>query len=488
MTQPTIVFINTDQQSYEAMSARDNPWLHTPNMDRLYRHGVTFERSYCTDPVCAPARASWITGTYPSEHGVVFNGVPMHEQLTDLGRVLRAEGHRAAHAGTWHVSGRATDTSFHVVYRGLNPIRASGGQVYDPTTTHAAMDFLLRNDRRKPFFLQIGLINPHDVCHFGSRYGSETIPDDLASRLIPQEQLPPSLFSSVDESSEILTQRVFRRERGAIHHDETNQAMQRWGEQNWRYYRWNYYRFVEEADREIGLILDLIEQSPWREQTLIIFGSDHGEACGRHQTFQKFSLYEESVRVPLIVSSFGEGFGIDKGSYDRVHIVSGVDVMPTVLDYAGVQVPAQVHGRTLRPLIEGRGVDDWPGYAYVESNYWSRAVVTDRYKYITEYIPHGNEVDLDPPSARTHRRGLEQLYDLEVDPGESRNVVAAPAHGSSLGRCRQLLTQHETRLATRPIDPRYAAQIRESGPRIREHYRRRREAWGPAGEAAGSDV
>ena len=473
MNNPNIIFLNTDQQSWEALSARGNEWIDTPNLDRLHRNGVTFTRSYCSDPVCGPTRASWVTGRYTSEHGVVLNGVPIHNDIPDLGQILNRNGYHAAHAGKWHVAGREMSDSFHDIYLGRVPIGASGGQIYDPATTHAAIDFLLHCDDAKPFFLELGVVNPHDICHFGSRYGSEDIPDDLGTRLIPSDELPPVFPNSSFDDSEVYTHTVFRRGRGAMYHDETNQVLQQWDELNWRYYRWNYYRFIEEADREIGLVLDVIEQSPWRDDTLIVFSPDHGDACGRHNTFQKFNLYEESVRVPLIVSSFGDRFGIEKGARDTGHFVSAVDLMPTVLDYAGVPVPETVQGRSVRPLVEGRKVADWPEYVYIESNYWSRAVVTDRYKYITEYVPKGTDEDWVPPGPDTNERGVEQLFDLGNDPGETVNLVADPDHAAGLESCRKLLVDHEARLHRRRINPGHDAQIRHSAKRIREYYRQR---------------
>ena len=161
---PNILFISTDQQTWDAISAYGNRWLSTPHMDRLVAAGTSFMRAYCTDPVCAPARTSWATGRYTSEAGVPFNGGHLHDDLPDLGQLLRAGGYGAFHAGKWHVEGRDVTQSFDNLYYGARRIGASTGEFYDPAITHAALQFLTTYDGAKPFYLQLAFVNPHDVC------------------------------------------------------------------------------------------------------------------------------------------------------------------------------------------------------------------------------------------------------------------------------------------------------------------------------------
>ncbi len=130
--------------------------------------------------------------------------------------------------------------------------------------------------------------------------------------------------------------------------------------------------------------------------TLILFSVDHGEAHGRHRTFQKFALYEESIKVPMVIASLGDALGIPKGVTDDDHFISGVDLLPTILDFAAAEIPAAVSGRSLRPLTKGENPTDWPSFAYVESNYWGRAIITGRYKYVTEYRPADTDTHVPP--------------------------------------------------------------------------------------------
>ena len=115
---PNIVFINTDQHTWDVISAYGNEYVNTPNIDRLHENGISFMRSYSSDPVCAPARTSWMTGRFTSEAGTPFNGGHLHEDIPDLGQLLKAGGYRAVHCDKWHVPGRDVHSSFDVLYHG----------------------------------------------------------------------------------------------------------------------------------------------------------------------------------------------------------------------------------------------------------------------------------------------------------------------------------------------------------------------------------
>jgi arylsulfatase A-like enzyme len=261
---------------------------------------------------------------------------------------------------------------------------------------------------------------------------------------------------------------VCRRDDESLIHWRILQKARGFSELQWRYFAWNLYRFVEKVDGEIGLVLDALEASRFRENTIVIFSSDHGEAAGRHRMFQKFTLYEESVRTPLIVASLGESLPVGKGN--RTHrLVSGVDLPATVCDYAGVPAPAGSHGRSLRPLVEGRDVP-WRDSVYIESNYWGRAVVTDRHKYVTEYRPREEE-DYLPPGHDDSVRGIEQLFDLNADPWETRNLAGDPDQAAVLTALRDVLAGQQRRLQGRPLAPGRPRDILDRwGARLRQRW------------------
>ena len=453
---PNILFINTDQQTWDAVSAYGNTHIHTPGIDRLHRNGISFIKSYCTDPVCAPARASWVSGIYTSENGVCFNGGQMHEDIPDLGQVLNANGYYAAHCGKWHVDGRSMRDSFENLYYGKRDIGASLGEYYDRVSTHAVIDFIDSYDGSRPFYLQVGLVNPHDICEYQHNHEHKTIPGPIEQGIASDAQLPPLPSNFHYDERETAMQQVARRGENPLFHSAILNGIQDWTELQWRFMIWNHYRFTEAADRQIELMINALDSSRFRDNTLIIFSVDHGESNGSHRMFQKFTLYEESIHVPFIITDLNGAFLPQKGIFDQRHFVSGVDFAPTVLDYAGVDVPHEVQGRSLRPLVEGSGNEGWREFAYVESNFWARAIVTDRYKYIMDYRPNPDDIGTGviPPGPDTHAVGSEALFDIESDHGETNNLAAnisvSAVVSSALADCRQKLFGMERRLNRRP--------------------------------------
>ena len=167
--------------------------------------------------------------------------------------------------------------------------------------------------------------------------------------------------------------------------------------------------------------------------------------------FQKFTLYEESVRTPLIVASLGDCLGLEKGLEDSGHLVSGVDLHATICDYAGFMPPEETHGSSVKALAEGRSVP-WREAVYIESNYWGRAIVTRRHKFITEYRPKEVE-DYVPPGPDSASPGREQLFDLEADPWETRSLAGDPSETSTLFALRSELAKQERTLRRAPLEP-----------------------------------
>ena len=451
---PNILFINTDQHSWDALSAYGNPYLHTPNIDELHLNGTSFRRSFCTDPVCAAARSSWATGLYTSETGVPFNGGHLHPEIPDLGQVLNAGGYNAFHCGKWHVPGRDVRESFQTLYYGRRDIGAGGAAYYDSASTHAVADFLTSYDDNEPFYLQIGYVDPHDVCEYLHNHEEKRIPNPVEQGIISEDALPPLPENFDYDERETVLHRVCRRVDDALIHAAILKGIRDWDALHWRYLRWNYYRFIEKVDAEIGRVLALLRATGLHENTLIIFSADHGESCGSHQMFQKFTLYEESVRVPFIVACLGDGIAVEKDQFDGTHFVSGVDLFPTVCDYAGIDVPEGVQGMSVRPLVERRNVP-WRDYAYIESNYWGRAIVTEQYKYVTEYKPTSNNTsavdDFSPPGPDAEQLGLAQLFDLQDDPGETENLAEDTTYSKVITACRDKLFAQEAKLHRQQI-------------------------------------
>lgn len=415
---PNVLVIVTDQQSGDALGCAGDLHLSTPNLDRLAARGTRFTRSYCTVPVCTPSRASLFTGRYPQRTGIVLNNQELDGgRHPTLGGMLQEAGYQTAYAGKWHVAKgfpgivSTAIPGFSVLpikaLEGhlVDPERSGKGQQADPAAADAAIGFLRRRDGR-PFLLVASFVNPHDICEYPA--------SGALRRLLPEDagKLPPARAN-------------WDARRGL----PTAAAAAKWhepqrDERHWREYRWVYHRLVEEVDRQVGRVLDELARQGLEGSTLVAFTSDHGDMQGAHCFSGKCMPFEESVTVPLIIAAPGGAARVD----DR-HLASGLDLVPTVLDYAGLEAAGRgLDGASLRPLAEGRGA---PWRDHLVSQFHSphpgglnwRLVRTARWKY----------VQFNQGQVR------EQLFDLEADAHETADRSADPACAAELERHRGLL-------------------------------------------------
>lgn len=415
---PNILFINSDQQGLDTLSAYGCPGVSTPNMDRLVAGGTSFMESYCADPVCCPSRASWFTGRPPAENGVVLNSVPIVADMPDLGQWFRQHDYEALYVGKWHVPGRDNARSFRVL-----PGGTPQGELGDAAVSRACQGFLWNRSAGDPFFLTAGLLQPHDICYWIMQHDADIgeLPyPELADRL---PDLPPNFHYDPREPRR-LKQRKKPNARGG--------GTATWSELHWRYYLWSYLRHVEMVDAEIGRILDALEDSEHAKNTLIVFTSDHGEGRARHQMVTKGYLYDEAAKVPLVVRWPGH---VDEGRRDAEHLVSGLDFAPTVCDYAGLDPPPKSRGRSLRPVLEDSNTE-WREFVVASSAITGRMVRTPDYKYIAYR---------DDPT--------DQLFDMKHDPWETKNLAAEPERASIVADHRKLLSDWEAPFDLAPIRP-----------------------------------
>ncbi len=387
-----ILFVSADELSFDALSSHGNPYVFTPNLDALIENGCSFEHSYCTD-------------------------------IMDLGEYLSQNGYYPAHAGKWHVPGREISRGFRVLYDGERKILASSAEIYDNVTTMEAVNFLRNYHGEQPFFLQAHYVNPHDVCELLHSYEDpcKNIADLVQLGVVLEKDLPPLPPNFDYDRKETVLQIVCRRKEGALIHDQIRRATEQWSEREWRCYLWQYYRYVEKVDKEIGCLLNALKVSRFCGNTVIIFTSDHGEGCAKHKMFQKFTLYEESIKVPFCISAYGDAVPLQKQRVDTEHYVSGVDIFRTVCDIAGIEAPEHVQGFSAFPYALGKAA---PGrdFVYVESNLFGRAVIKGEYKLVMEYKPgQGDEKGL--ISGQSYEVGRCQLFDLVHDPYETKNIA-----------------------------------------------------------------
>jgi arylsulfatase A-like enzyme len=369
-------------------------------MNRILSDAVCFDRNYCTVSVCVPSRTSWYTGLESEQSGISENPRWIDRnavEVTELGTWLSDRaGYDCFYMGKWHVALKPKTTGFTFLHDS-NPV----GEYGDMPVARAAEDFLLHHRSDKPFFLSIGLLNPHDICYwsFNCTPGKFGLAKEMEAGLPP---LPPNFVRPNAEPE--------------------------WSDLDWRFYACDYLRLVEMVDAEIGRVYRAFQRSPQRDNTVFIFSSDHGQASGEHGHLTKNTPYEHSMHVPLAV--------VDPQAVprrDNTRLVSGLDMAPTICDYAGVEKMPRNNGASIKPLIRGEqtGWRDWLAVS-------------------TPLLKHRIILKGDFKLIYTRKGGTAELYNLKADPWEMKNLADDPAYAEILG---ELAALRETFDASREICP-----------------------------------
>jgi len=430
---PNILFIMTDQQHAGMMSCTGNKWLQTPALDRLVASGIRFERAYACNPVCVPSRFSLQTALMPSAIGMGHNGDSAQAAVTDimveqsLGRLFQKAGYETVYGGKVHLPRKMKGIE-NLGYRNITSDSRQG-------LADACAEFI-RGRHTRPFLLFASFINPHDICYmainaYNRSQGQAPVGNtdsktckavldrarktgDVSSFVAAECPPLPANHGVPEAEPECITQNyVNARPFRAYVRDK-------WTQEQWRLHRWAYCRLTEMVDREIGMLLDALRQAGLEDDTLVVFTSDHGDMDSAHRMEHKSVLYEESVRVPFVMSCRGK---IPAGVVDDTNLISnGLDLLPTLCDYADIERPVGLQGESLRPLAEAKEVNKWRDFVVSESQN-GRMLRTGRFKYCL-YDSGG------------HR---EQLIDLENDPGEMNNLAEVADYKDVLNTHRGLL-------------------------------------------------
>lgn len=443
---PNILIVVCDQMNLDAIGAYRKHfdhtswlchWVDTPSLDELVANGVSFTESHSTNPVCCPARSSLFTGRYALETGVVINNIGIDASVPNMGQWFEQHAdYDRVYCGKWHaggpwnnptVSGPRKIPGFETIPNGPD----TWGRHMDYGVSSSVEAYVRNHKGEKPFLAVAGFMDPHDICFWTGKLNNGRVRDTDFFGL--GEELPVLPPNREYDFEEIWGGRV------------PHTAMQ------WRNYLYDYCRMVERLDRNVGRLLHAVRDRG--DDTILIFTSDHGDGAGRHSRVQKWHPYDESVKVPFI--AYGPRFGIRRHVIDTTHLISGVDIMATVCDYAGIAAPPHGRGMSLRPLLEGRRVA-WRQSVLTELREVGRVVRSDRYKYVMSY-------EKSPPKARTHlnesflthdgkpamfitgegsrfKRVAEvMLFDMRDDPWETRNLAADP-------KFRDVIAAHEVLL------------------------------------------
>ncbi len=409
---PNIVFIMTSDHQFRAVGAADNRALRTPHMDWIGRGGVHCTRCHVSNPVSTPSRASLLTGQYGFRNGVLSSGLPMRPDAPQVARELSQRGYQTAFTGKWHNDGRPCHHGFYlmrnvflgamhdydripVVQEADDPpveIRRNPSEVF----TEGALE-LLERGCVEPFALFVWYTAPHDPRTPPERCEALYPPEAIS---LPPNFAPAPLFDpgTLDIRDEKLLPRP-------LNPQEVQREIAR------------YYATLTHLDNQIGRILHRLQEKGILGNTVVILASDNGLSLGAHGLLGKQTMYEEGVRVPLLIQGPGFQNGVRCDA-----LVDLMDVMPTLLDIAGAPIPAAVQGRTLTPLLTGRRTR-FRDSIFCHYDDFFRMVRTPRHKLI-----------------RHLKTGREELFHTEIDPYEQHNVVESALYAPVLADLRTRLT------------------------------------------------
>ncbi len=407
-TRPNFLVLISDDQRWDQLSYADNPLipqLKTPNMDKLAQHGVYFRNAFITTPICAVSRASIMTGMYASTHGMNHFNTPIPPEVLKKSypALLHDNGYRTGILGKW---GMATDGTKEI-FDLFNAWRKQGkyfhetdnGKIHNAEwLANRAREFLESSSPDKPFCLTVCYKSPHHPYQ----------PDERDKDLFEDVVIP---------KRQTDTPQAYQ----AIKSDMMEKSLNRWCYFDERKdkatkddFEKNFLRCVKSLDRSVGKIMKTLQDLNLDKNTVIIYLSDNGYLWGEHGLGGKWLLYEESIRVPIIIHAPGIPGTLPGLKLDDLAL--NIDIAPTILDIAGIPIPSQMDGVSLYPLLSGR---DGPSRADFFMEHVgivdvdnpipdSRGVRSDEWKYI-------RYVNVEPE--------VEEMYHIKVDPSESHNLA-----------------------------------------------------------------
>ncbi len=450
---PNILFIFSDDHAYQAISAYGDPrrLIETPQIDRLGREGMRFDRCLVPNSICGPSRASVLTGKYSHRNGFYNNTNSRFDgsQVT-FPKLLRTAGYQTAIIGKWHLVSEPTGFDEWRILPGqgvyYNPVMIRNGRREQPhgyvtdIITDSSLEWLRHRDRSKPFLLMCQHKAPHrewlpalrHLGHDRDRLYPEppTLFDDYSGRGKAEHDQDMTLektMNAVDlklTPPDILT--PDQRKAWDDYYEPRNAAFRAASPKGKDLVRWKYQRYmhdylgcIKSVDESVGRLLEFLDREGIADNTIVVYSSDQGFYLGEHGWFDKRWIFEESLRTPLLVRWPGV---VKAGSVNR-QIVSNIDLAETFLEAAGLPIPGDMQGRSLIPILKGRTPSDWRDAFYYQYYEYPvphhvrphHGVVTNRFKLVRFDRP-----DLD----------AWELFDLEKDPHELRSVYDDPAYRS----------------------------------------------------------
>lgn len=470
---PNIIFIMTDDHGYQTVSAYNKKLINTPNIDRIGREGAVMRNAFVTNSICTPARAVILTGKYGHINGQRDNGTFFDGSQQTLPKILKANGYRTAIVGKWHLFSEPTGFDYWNIlpdqghyyspkFIKMGKDTVYGGYITD-VTTDLALDWISRN-QDQPFFLMLHHKAPHRNWMPPQKYLTEfndrefELPDNFYDDYAGREALKRQKISIKEgldirydskipcdtcEVTEVnhWAPAEFQREMERL----TPEERKAWDEayaadykafekikdkdelMRWQYQRFlrDYLRCVHSVDDNVGRVLKYLDDNGLADNTVLVYMSDQGAFLGEHGLYDKRFMYEEAFRTPMVIR------------YPKVippnqqvgSFIMNIDVAPTFLDFAGVKIPGDIQGESMKELLQKGKAKGWRKelyYHYYEKSFGLTAhygIRTDRYKLIHFYDP-GNDWE---------------LYDLKKDPGEMHNLYNDPAHQKTVKKLKAQL-------------------------------------------------
>jgi arylsulfatase A-like enzyme len=461
-SRPNIVFVMADDHAAHAIGAYGSRINATPGIDRLAAEGMRFDACFCTNSICSPSRATILTGTYNHVNGVTTLATPFDARQATFPGMLRDAGYQTALLGKWHLGhgGVSDPTGFD--YWTVLPDQ---GDYHDPTfleeggravvrrgyatdiITDLALDWIVERDRERPFCALVHHKAPHRAWEPAPRHAAlyddrdipepETLRDDYVGRSTAAVEARMRMWDLNEEDLKGIVP-------PGLTEDE---------ELRWRYQRYikDYLRCVAALDENVARLLDALDAEGIADDTIVIYTSDQGFFLGDHGWYDKRFMYEESLRMPLLVRYPRE---VAPGSSNEA-IVLNVDFAQTFLDLAGIEPTAPMQGRSLRPLLRGETPADWRDVMYYR--YWMHldrshgvwahcGVRTHRYKLVHYY----GEALGQPGTTDEPRPEEWELFDLEHDPFELHSLHDDPAYADVRRKLTDTLARLQRELGDTP--------------------------------------
>ena len=458
MSKPNLLFLFTDEQRADTMAAYGNTAIQTPNLNRLASESTVFERAYVTQPVCTPSRSTILTGQWPHTNGCTANNIPLRPETPCLPQMLESGDYTTAYHGKWHLGDelfaqhgfdewvsiedmynrwftegrdRETRSDYHhyLVDEGFTPqngTKFGRGETARFPEEHSKPAMLgreasrfIREQAGNPFCLFVNFLEPH-MPFFGPR-------DDQHNT---GEVALPDNFNDLPTELQPLKTRLLRRQYFENGHDHFPLKT----EADWRRLIANYWGLCSQVDTYVGQILDTLEECGLADNTIVVYTSDHGDMMGSHRLLAKTVMFEEAVRVPLLVRLPGQN-----REKRFAQPVSQIDLVPTLLDLMGQSVPDHLQGESLKETLtsgtQQRRCED----VFVEWNSpyhrgkpapsgkggpaWQKEYGTDEEIIEATADPVRSIISPDGWKMNWSPRGEHELYNLNDDPLERRNLA-----------------------------------------------------------------